>query len=161
MDLRRLVLATVVVALSIPAAAQETPKNLAATYDALADGILALHRAEAKLVRAVLTAHRDAAVAAAARGAWEEAAAHVALFANEGDNAVGGVRKRLVEGGHHHHAQAGETAAYEPGYVLVTRQAKLRGLAIAALLRQVGTTEARTEALGQFQALAQEVLGSD
>lgn len=159
MDLRRLVLATALVAICLPATAQQTPKNLTATYNALADGILALHRAEAEMARSILVAHRDAAAAAAAKGEWEEAAAQIALFANEGDNAVAGVRKRLLEGGHHHHhADAEETAAFEPGYVLVTRKAKQQALEIAASLRRAGTAEARTKAWEGFVALAREVL---
>ena len=79
MDLRRLVLATALVAICLPATAQQTPKNLTATYNALADGILALHRAEAEMARSILVAHRDAAAAAAAKGEWEEAAAQIAL----------------------------------------------------------------------------------
>ena len=52
------------------------------------------------------------------------AAAELALFANEGDNAIGGVRKKLLEGGHHFNAAGEEAGVYEDGYVIVTREAK-------------------------------------
>ncbi len=41
----------------------------------------------------------------------------MALFANEGDNAIAGIRKRLVEGGHHHNAAGEEQGIFEEGYV--------------------------------------------
>ncbi len=58
-------------------------------------------------------------------------------LATEGDNAVGAVRKRLLEGGHHHNAAGEAQGIYEEGYVVVTRAAKTELLessrAIAAM----------------------------
>ena len=42
----------------------------------------------------------------------------------EGDNAVAGVRKRLLEGGHHANAEGEAQGIYDEGYVVVTKAAK-------------------------------------
>ena len=165
MTSRRCVLSLLVAVLvvSLPAAAQQpaTPANIVEAYDALANSILALDRAEEEIVRAILAGHRDAASAHTGKGEWEKAAAEVALFANEGDNAVGGIRKRLLEGGHHHNAAGEAAGVYEPGYVIVTKQAKQRGLAIASALRQAKSAEERNQAWSDFEALAKEVLRAE
>ena len=44
-------------------------------------------------------------------------------MASEGDSAVAAVRKRLLEGGHHHHADGEAKGIYDPGFVVVTRTA--------------------------------------
>ncbi len=137
-----------------PAAAQApigTPAEMVATYDTLADSILAVKRTEENLVKSILAvtlahgrgavAHAEAAITAkdakAARSAVEAAAAAAAQVATEGDNAVGAVRKRLLEGGHHHNAAGEAQGIYEDGYVVVTRAAKAKLLeasrAIAAM----------------------------
>lgn len=147
-------------ALPVPLAAQETPKGLTDAYGALADGILALNHAETQLVRSILESHRQAAAAHAAKGEWDKAAAEVALFASEGDNAVGGVRKRLLEGGHHHNAAGEQAGTFEPGYVVVDRQSKQQGLAIAAALRQAKSEAEHKKAWSDFEALAKKVLAA-
>ena len=142
-----------------PAAAQAsapapaTPAEIVATYQGLADGILALKRTEESLCRSILAAgnahahvelvRAQAAIKAgdgkAAQAAVEGLAATVGQLATEGDNAVGAVRKRLLEGGHHHNAAGEAQGVYEEGYVVVTRAAKAKLLessrAIAALAR--------------------------
>ncbi len=106
-----------------------TPAELVATYDKLADGILAVKHTEEKLVRSILAttyAHAQSALqralrslqageAGEARSAVEELAAHVAQLGTEGDNAVAGVRKRLLEGGHHHNAEGEKQGIYDEG----------------------------------------------
>jgi hypothetical protein len=137
-----------------PAAAQApagTPGEMVMTYSSLADGILALKRTENNLVKSILAAtlahghgalaRAQAAIGAndakAASAAVETLAADVAQLGTEGDNAVGGVRKRLIEGGHHHNAAGEAQGVYEEGYVVVTRAAKAKLLessrAIAAM----------------------------
>jgi hypothetical protein len=145
--------------LAAPALAQETPKPMVASYEALADGILALRRAEEAYVRSLLDAHRHAAEASMKAGRHEDAAAQMALFANEGDNAVGGVRKRLLEGGHHHNAAGEEKGLYEPGFVVVTKAAKTKLLAASRALRTATTDAARESAWTDFTAVATELLG--
>lgn len=124
-----------------PAAAQTpagTPAEMVQTYHSLADGILALKRTEENVVKSILAAtvahgqgtlgRAQRALAAgdakAAAAAVEALAADAAQLGTEGDNAVGGVRKRLLEGGHHHNAAGEAQGIYDEGYVVVTRKAK-------------------------------------
>ena len=115
-----------------------TPPEMVAAYDALADTILGANKAEDRLVRAILAAtygHAQAerararqalaaGDAAAARTAIANLAAAVGQVGTEGDNAVAGVRKRLLEGGHHHNAAGEAQGIYDEGYVVVTKVAK-------------------------------------
>jgi len=137
-----------------------TPAEMVATYDALADVILGSRHAEEKLVLSILAAsygHAQAELgraraalkagdAAAARTAVENVAAAVGQIGTEGDNAVAGVRKRLLEGGHHHNAAGEAQGIYDEGYVVMTKAGKQAFLdsskAIALLAR-----EPRAEAL--------------
>jgi len=150
------VAAAALLAAPAPARAQApaTPPEMVAAYDAVADTILAADKAEEKLVRSILAAayghaHGElararqalkAGDAAAARTAVENVAAAVGQIGTEGDNSVAGVRKRLLQGGHHHNA-AGETQGlYDEGYVVVTKTAKQAFLdsskALAMLARE-------------------------
>jgi hypothetical protein len=137
-----------VVVLLLPAAAQAqsaapaTPPEMVATYDALADAILAVKRTEHDLVSSILAAayahaqvqfdRAQRAIAAgdtkAAQGAIESFAADVGQLATEGDNSVAVVRKRLLEGGHHHNAAGEAQGLYDEGFVVVTRAAKTKFL---------------------------------
>jgi hypothetical protein len=150
--------AAAIVAIAAPSLAQQTPKPLVVSYDHLADAILALNDAEDSLVRSVLLVHHDAAEAAMKAGDAAAAAAQMALFGTEGDNAMEGVRKRLQQGGHHHHSSAEEQAKYDPGYVVVTREAKQKILAAAAALRQARDDAGRKAAFAQFEAVADPLL---
>jgi hypothetical protein len=145
---------------SLPASAQETPAALTRAYASLADTILDLRQAEADLVRAILDGHLHAANAAKGQSKWEAVAAHMALFANEGDNGVGGVRKRLLEGGHHFNAQGEDQGIYEPGYVIVTKKAKRQILAASAAFQQAKNDGARMTAWNDFEATAKELLAT-
>lgn len=142
------------------AVAQETPPSVVAAYDALADTILSVRRAEDKLVRSILAGHRHAAQALLAQGDWEGVAAQIALFANEGDNAVAGVRKRLVEGGHHHNAAGEEQGIYEQGYVVITRETKAKLLGLSTAIRRAEDDAARQKAWSAFVVAADQVLAS-
>jgi hypothetical protein len=152
--------ATTIVFLAAPGAARAqsrtpaTPPEMVAAYDALADTILGANKAEDKLVRAILGAtygHAQAELAraraslkggdaAGARNAVENLAAAVGQIGTEGDNAVAGVRKRLLEGGHHHNAAGEAQGIYDEGYVIITKVAKGAFLdsskAIAMLARE-------------------------
>lgn len=146
-------------ALAAPGAAAEartpaTPAEMVATYDALADVILGAKKAEDKLVRSILAASYGHAQSelnraraalkandtAAARTALENLAADVGQIGTEGDNAVAGVRKRLLDGGHHHNAAGEASGTYDEGYVVVTKAGKQAFLdaskAIAMLARE-------------------------
>ena len=157
--LQRLALLSVLVGgPAAPVAAQAnaqpaTPAEMVATYNTLADGILALKSTEENLVRSILSAayaHGQVQLdrarkaiaandAAGARGAIETLAADVAQLGTEGDNAVGAVRKRLLQGGHHHNAAGEAQGIFDEGFVIVTKAAKQRLLessrAIAGMVR--------------------------
>ncbi len=132
----------------------ETSKPLADAYGTLADTILGAKHTETHLVKAILAGHRKAAEAAFQAGSHEEAAAHMALFANEGDNAVGGVRKRLLEGGHHHNAEGEAKGIYEPGFVVVTVKAKQAALAASRAMLEAKDEAGRKAALEAFEKVA-------
>jgi hypothetical protein len=117
-----------------------TPAELVKTYASLADGILALKRSEEDLCRSILAATGEKAqaelgrarkaVAAgdakASQAALEALAANVGHLATEGDNAVGAVRKKLLDGGHHHNAAGESQGIFDEGFVIVTRAAKAK-----------------------------------
>ena len=117
-----------------------TPAELVKTYASLADGILALKRTEEDLCRSILAASAEKARAElgrarqamtsgdakAAQGSLEALAANVGHLATEGDNAVGAVRKKLLDGGHHHNAAGESQGIFDEGFVIVTRAAKVK-----------------------------------
>ena len=155
---------TVIIILSLcgmPSFAQQTPGSVVTAYEALADTILAVRAAEHSFVRVFLDGHLHAASSRFRQGNWDAAAAEMALFANEGDNAIGGVRKRLLEGGHHFNAEGEDKGLFEPGYVVVTVEAKQELLAASAALRQADTEEARQEAWDDFHDTAQGLLETE
>ena len=137
-----------------PAAAQAapaTPPEMVATYSALADAILAVKRTEADLVRSILAAtyaHAEVQVgraqraisagdAAGARTAIEALAADVGHLATEGDASVAQVRKRLIEGGHHHNSAGEAQGIYDEGFVVVTKAAKQKLLETSRSIGQM------------------------
>jgi hypothetical protein len=155
-------LAALVVALSLaprPAPAQAsapapaTPPELVATYQSLADGILAVKHTEEALCKSILAAghahahaelvRAEAAIKAgdakAAQTAVEDLAATVGQLATEGDNAVAGVRKRLLEGGHHHNSAGEAQGIFDEGFVIVTRAAKGKLLASSRAIGQMAS----------------------
>jgi hypothetical protein len=96
-------------------AGARTPDKLVKRYNDLATDILDTRKREVDVVREIVKATHDQAAGAvvrakkaigasdagAAKTAIEEAAVLVGQLGTEGDLAVAGVRKRLVEGGHH------------------------------------------------------------
>jgi hypothetical protein len=138
-----------------PAAAQTkelpTAPEFVATYNSLADAILALHQTEENMVRSILAAayeHADAHLnrahqaitannAADAKSAIEALAVDVGQLATEGDNSVGAVRKRLILGGAHHNAAGEAQGIFEEGYVIVTKVAKAKLLDSSRAIAQM------------------------
>ncbi|MHC4956313.1 MAG: hypothetical protein ACYTGZ_20925 [Planctomycetota bacterium] len=143
------------------AGAQETPKSMAATYSSLADAILAVKKTEANFVRGLLDGHMHGAQAYFMAKDYEKAAAEMALFGNEGDNAVAGVRKRLLEGGHHHNAEGEAKGIYEPGYVIVTKKAKQQILAASSALRSASDDAGRKAAWDAFKKAADSLAAKE
>lgn len=153
--MKRAVLAGLaVLLLTAPVFAQQTPKATVAAYDALADVILGVRQAESGFVKAMLHDHYQGAKRAFEAGDWEKAAAQMALFGNEGDNAVAGIRKRLVEGGHHHNAAGEDAGIYDEGFVLVTKEDKKKALDASKALREAKDDTARKAAWNDFDAVA-------
>jgi len=165
--IRTAVLAVVMLAIPpIPARAADapptTPAELTATYSSLADVILGAKRSEANLVRSILgTTYAQAqgrlaaakgalkaGDAAAARSAVEALAALVGQLATEGDASVAAIRKRLLEGGHHHNAAGEAKGIFEEGYVIVTRAGKTSLLDSSKAIGQMSLTPG-AEALGK------------
>ncbi|MGB5295598.1 MAG: hypothetical protein WBP34_11645 [Thermoanaerobaculia bacterium] len=157
-NLRLLLVLVAVALIAMPGMAQKTPSSMVAAYDSLAKIILNVLQAEEDFVRAMLDGHYHGAKALMKQGKYDEAAAEMALFANEGDNAIAGIRKRLVEGGHHHNAAGEEQGIFEEGYVLVTREAKKNMLAASTAMRQAKDDVAREAAWKEFSTTAQEIL---
>ena len=156
---RALLVAVLVVALTpVASFAQHTPKPTVEAYDALADAILGLRTAESEFVTAMLHHHYLAAKRAFEAGNFEKSAAQMALFGNEGDNAIGGVRKRLVEGGHHHNAAGEEAGIYDEGFVIVTKKDKNKALAASKALREAKDDTARQAAWDDFDAVAKGLI---
>lgn len=152
-------LATLLVACGAPAMAQTsaepaTPAEMVATYNTLADGILALKVTEENLVRSILAAanaHGQVQLAraqkamtandgAGARSAIEALAAAVAQMGTEGDSSVAAVRKRLLDGGHHHNAAGEAQGIFDEGYVIVTKAAKQKLLASSRAIAQMAAS---------------------
>jgi len=157
-NLKLLLVLVAVALIAMPSMAQKTPSSMVAAYDSLAKIILNVLQAEEDFVRAMLDGHYHGAKALMKQGKYDEAAAEMALFANEGDNAIAGIRKRLVEGGHHHNAAGEEQGIFEEGYVLVTREAKKNMLAASTAMRQAKDDVAREAAWKEFSTTAQEIL---
>ena len=159
--MRTLVVVVMVVSLlAAPGFAQQTPKPTVAAYDALADAILGLRKAESDFVTAMLHNHFLAAKRDFEAGEWERSAAQMALFANEGDNAIAGIRKRLVEGGHHHNAAGEDAGIYDEGFVVITKKDKNKALAASKALREAKDDAARQAAWAGFEAVAKPLTRS-
>ena len=160
-----------------PLSAQEvrTQPELVATYSTLADGILALKRTEENLCRSVVAAAfgqarvdlagaQKALAAGDAKSAQadiEALAAEVAEMATEGDNAVGAVRKRLIEGGQHHNAAGESQGIFDEGFVVVTKSAKaslLQSSRAIAQLAPAPKAEALEAEWKKVEAVAAEIL---
>jgi len=122
--------------------APATPAEFVNTYESLADAILAVKKTETHLVLSILATtygHAQAQLERArqalkagdqksARSAIEDLATLTAHLGTEGDNSVARVRKRLLEGGHHHNAEGEAKGIFDEGYVVVTKAAKKRFL---------------------------------
>jgi riboflavin biosynthesis pyrimidine reductase len=146
----------------------ETPKELVAAYSSLADTILSADKAEENLVLAILSTTYGHAMAAQKRAGariaagesataeLESLAALVSQLGNEGDSAVAGVRKRLVEGGHHHNAKGEEQGLYDEGFVIVTRAAKRVFLAAATEIGRMTRTPNAERLNGAWQKVEKQ-----
>jgi hypothetical protein len=113
-----------------------TPTEIVAAYNSLATSILAVKQTEHDLVMAMLAGtyrHAESRITQAlakigagqpAKEDVEAAAALVSQLGYEGDNSVAAIRKRLLEGGHHHNAAGEQQGIYDEGFVIVTKELK-------------------------------------
>lgn len=120
-----------------------TPAELVATYESVADVILGAKAAEHNLVLSIVAgtyrhaealyrdAKRQVDAGKDAKTDLESLAALVSQLGNEGDARVAAVRKRLLEGGHHHNSAGEQQGVYDEGFVIVTRAARKELLDIA------------------------------
>lgn len=152
-----------------------TPRELVDTYGSLADVILGARHSETNLVHSILAAtyrHAEGMLAKAkeklksgkpAREEVEGLASLVAQLGNEGDASVAAVRKRLIEGGHHHNAAGEQQGLYDEGFVIVTRTAKKSFLAAASTIGKLaaGTDGAALDAAWQPVAREYAALGKE
>jgi hypothetical protein len=136
-------------------AAPTTPAEIVATYNSLADSILAVKKTEHDLVMAMLAGtfrHAEGRLNAAlakiaanqpAKDDVEAVAALVAQLGNEGDNSVAAVRKRLLDGGFHHNSAGEAQGIFDEGFVIITKEAKKSFLDSAvAIGKQMATPAA-------------------
>lgn len=123
----------------VAAAPDSATAGLVKTYGAIADTILAANDAEEAVMRGILEAERDQALAALDRSDLRAAATHIGNFATEGGAAVEPIRSRLLKGGHHHQADdTGPNAAYDEGYVVLTKKLKQEALELAKRCGKAG-----------------------
>jgi hypothetical protein len=134
-----------VVSTSQPAAAKEPNRSNAgaATYEQLANSIIALRKTEDTLVSEILNNYRmlaDDHLRAAQMdakdrvGHLEAAADEVTNIANEGNKSIQAVRQRLKQAGHSHHSDADT----KEDYMFVDSRAKKEFLALAKKIAQLG-----------------------
>lgn len=145
-----------------------TPQAMVDAYGSLADIILAAKKTEWNLVHSILGATYSHAEAVAKRAMQrleagkdatdqiETLAALVAQLANEGDASIAAVRKRLLEGGHHHNAKGEEQGVYEEGFVIVTRAAKKAFLGAAIRIGKLGSKATSDSLDAEWQKVRSE-----
>ena len=153
--------AAAVIAATSFALGAETRKSLVQSYSSLADTILGAKKTEEGLVRVILEQHAARAKRAFGAEKWEDSAAEMALFANEGDNQVGGIRNRLVEGGHHHNAEGEAKGVFDPGFVLVTKEMKQKALGASKDLLEAKDAGGRKTAWEKFEKAASALVQAD
>lgn len=139
-----------------------------ATYDTLADTILASKKTEHNLVKSILGAtyrHAESAYTAArkdvksgddARGSIEKLAALVSQLGNEGDASVSAIRTRLLQGGHHHNAKGEQQGIYDEGFVIVTRAAKKSFLDSATKIGKIAMSPNAKALEAEWQAVSRQ-----
>jgi len=148
-----------------------TPRPMVETYASLADVILASKTAEWNLVHTILAStysHAEGTMKSVvmhvekgmdATADIEKLATLVAQIGNEGDAAVAAIRKRLLEGGHHHNAAGEEKGIYDPGFVIVTREAKKSFLAASKNIARMAKSPDVAALKGEWAKVSQQFEG--
>jgi hypothetical protein len=145
-----------------------TPSELVMAYDQLADTILAAKKTEWHMVQSILattynhaqgtfaTAQRKLGAGKDVRADLEKLADLVSQLGNEGDAAVAAIRKRLVEGGHHHNVKGEEQGIYDEGFVIVTRKAKKAFLDAAGNIGRMASSPDGDKLEQEWKAVAKQ-----
>jgi hypothetical protein len=148
--------------------ATATPADMVAAYNTLADTILGAKHTEENLVRSILAAtyqHAEAmmerakgkiAAGQAAGTEIEAVASLVSQLASEGDASVAAVRKRLLEGGHHHNAEGEKQGLFDEGFVVVTRAAKKAFLDASSAIGKLAASKDAAALQTAWQPVAQQ-----
>ncbi|MGH9868088.1 MAG: hypothetical protein ACREAA_07995 [Candidatus Polarisedimenticolia bacterium] len=154
-----------------PSAATETastPAEMVAAYESLADTILGAKHTEKNLVRSILAAtyrHAEAMMNDAkarlqagqpAKTEIESVASLVSQLASEGDASVAAVRKRLLEGGHHHNAEGEKQGIFDEGFVVVTKAAKKAFLDASTAIGKLASSKDAAALQAAWQPVSQQ-----
>jgi hypothetical protein len=143
-----------------------TPSELVMAYEGLADTILAAKKTEWHMVQSILATtynHAMGTVAAAqrrltkdkdVRADLEKLADLISQLGNEGDAAVAAIKKRLVEGGHHHNAKGEELGIYDEGFVIVNKKAKKAFLDAAGSIARMASSPDKAKLDAEWKKVA-------
>ena len=167
-----LVTISLLVLAAVPAPAQmddtATLRPLVDAYDSLADTILGAKKTEWNLVHSILAgtySHAESVAKGAmakleagkdASADIEKLAELVAQLGNEGDASVAAVRKRLLEGGHHHNAAGEKLDLYDEGFVIVTRASKKALLGAATRIGKLGSSATKDALAAEWKTVKKE-----
>ena len=145
-----------------------TPPELVKAYDDLADTLLSAKATEKSIVLSILAttfSHAQATMAQAsekvaagqnASAALEKLASLVSQMGNEGDASVAAVRKKLLEGGHHHNAAGEQQGLYAEGFVVVTKPAQKVFLEAATEIGKMSKSPKAAELKAQWDKVASQ-----
>jgi hypothetical protein len=86
----------------------------------------------------------------------EKLADLVSQLGNEGDAAVAAIRKRLIEGGHHHNAKGEEEGVYDEGFVVVTKKAKKVFLDAAGSIGRMASSPDADKLKAEWEKVAKQ-----
>jgi hypothetical protein len=148
--------------------AASTPPDMVSAYNTLADTILGAKHTEANLVRSILAAtyqHAEGMMerakgkmqaGQAAASEIETVASLVSQLASEGDATVAAVRKRLLEGGHHHNAEGEKQGIFDEGFVIVTRAAKKTFLDASSAIGKLASSKDPAALQAAWQPVTQQ-----
>jgi hypothetical protein len=163
-----LLVAACVLGAPAPGTQMASRDGMAATYESLANAIIAIRETEDNLVRDILTMAADAAVehlemAASTEGTdrkkhIEMAAKEITNVAMEGDKRIQAIRQRLLKAGHHHHTDA-ET---EEDYMFIDSGERKGMLELAGAVTKPGMSsdEIRKKA-GTFMGLFEQAMAAE
>lgn len=144
-------------------------KAAAATYENLANAIIAIEKTEDELVKTILMGYHSAAQRhlrmavrdeANRKAHFEAAAAEISNIANEGDASIRAIRQRLAQAGHTHNTDV-ET---KEDYMFVTSKERKELLSMAQKVAQMGadaTPDSIRQAVTDLGSLVEKALAPE